>query len=408
MKKYVAFSIAVMVILSLLSGCAVDTKQASSATTSGTSANIPTPAVQALPAVYEETVADLITLIEWKLTDGFYEKWSDDLLVVPPLSYNLTEQLETIDGDYTLYDTVLEQVVGYDNPNATVSSFGYILRDINADNTPELFWVCEDRTLLAVFTVCDGRAKLLDYFMQRYSCVVTDDNRLVIHSSFGVGYLDCEILKLDANGCLVNELSFHADDPGDGNAKYWKQIGDDERVSISEGQFDDLAIQYSSEWGNSWQELPISFFEGTSGPKKTLNEKLTEKIDTNLEKLLGIAANGGIVNYNEAYGSAAREWQEIAEVYYNALVRYEGWLAEWEDVSGNDNIIKNFRDSLEEYKSLWKTYVESQEDAYATIVDTIYSGGSLGSLTISEHQYNLSKQWALQVVDIYELMLNIG
>lgn len=413
MKKCVSVVVALMMILTLFSGCAGETKQVVSTTTSSTTSPTKAPGqpVQTMPAAYEEILEDFRTLIEWKLTEGFYEKWNEGLIVEPRLSENLStqltdrEELNALGG--RMYDMALEMIAGYDDRESTVSAFGYILKDINDDDTPELFWVRKDRTLLAVFTVCDGKAKLLDAFWNRYPCKILDDNRLYLNYSAGTGYLDFEILKLDNSGNSVNDLSFGLEDPGDA-ATYWEQVADTERIEISEERFNELEVQYPFEWGSTWEALPITFFEETAQPEQTLGEKLTEKIEAELEKKLQNAADGGTFDYRVAYDTCAQEWEEVAEQYYDVIVAYEGWLAEWEEMSGNDRIIEDFRAAMEDYKTAWEEYEQSQNAAYDTIIGTIYDLGSLGSVALSEHQYTLCKQWALQVLEVYELMTNVG
>lgn len=409
MKKSVSVVVILMMILGLFSGCASEVTNTTATTGTTSSTKPPVTQPQTLPTAYEETLEDFKTLIEWKLTEGFYEKWNDGFLVEPRLSNSLTEQLaDTADQD-TLDDRmstmVFEMIGGHSDRESSLKSFGYILKDINGDDVPELFWMREDRTLLAVFTVCDGKAKLLDAFWYRYPCKMLDDNRLYLNYSAGTGFLSFEILKLDQSGTLVNDLSFDCNIPGGDAGEYWEQIGDAEPVAISEERFDQLVEQYPFEWGSAWEVLPITFFEETAESELTLGEKLTKKIEAELEnKLQNAADGGGTFDYRVAYDTCAQEWKEVAEQYYDAIMAYEEWFAEWEEMSGNDRIVEDFRAAMEEYKSAWEEYEQSQGTAYDTIIDTIYGGGSLGSIAFSEHHYDHCKQWALQVLEIYELM----
>ncbi len=407
MKKQATVVVILMMVLALFSGCAGDTERMGSTTTLPTKA--PEQPLQTMPVAYEETLADIQSVMEWKLAVDFWEEYDQGEMPEPILSDNLAAQLADKENDEVSeewFNMVMEMLPHY--ADAATYRTGYILKDINGDNVPELFLVQEDRTLLAVFTVCEEKSKLLKAFWHRYAAVMTDDGRLSIQSSPGTGLLDREILKLDAEGVLVNDLSFHCDDPGssDLEAVYTERVGDGKAKAITEERYDELVALYPFEWGSAWKELKLSYIQ----PQKTLSESLTETVEAELSSQLE-TADGGMYDYHVAYDACAELWERIAEEYYERIVAYvehDKDYAELEELLGNDRYVEDFVAAMEEYKTAWETYKQAQEPAYDTIINTIYTGGSLGSLTYTEREYELCKQWALQVVDIYEILHSMG
>lgn len=59
------------------------------------------------------------------------------------------------------------------------SKYGFILKDINADNTPELFWVDEDFNIIAIFSALHPSKNLLGVYSGGNWCTVLNDNRLL-------------------------------------------------------------------------------------------------------------------------------------------------------------------------------------------------------------------------------------
>jgi len=76
------------------------------------------------------------------------------------------------------------------------AKYGYILKDINADGVPEMFWVRDDYSLLAAFTITEGKAITLGAYYYRSNGFVMDSGRIMIHGSGGA----------DAGGYILYEL----------------------------------------------------------------------------------------------------------------------------------------------------------------------------------------------------------
>lgn len=135
--------------------------------------------------------------------------------------------------------------------DSTIESFGYILTDINSDGCPELFWVRDDHTVLAVFTVYNNRVILLDAFWARYCCVVTDDGMLYTRASGGASIIEYEIKELSADATLTTKAGFSMY-----NDELTEYI-DGEYVPIDNSRFDQLLIEYPFENSQRWLNTEI-------------------------------------------------------------------------------------------------------------------------------------------------------
>lgn len=134
-----------------------------------------------------------------------------------------------------------EAGLAVDDP--TAFKFGYSLKDMNGDGTPELLLITENHVLLELYSIVDGEAKLLDYFRPRYTGVVLATNRLYTYGSGGAGVYTYTISKYDGEGNLMPHLEFGSD-ISDNSQYYYKAKDGGEREIISEGNFIGLVEQY--------------------------------------------------------------------------------------------------------------------------------------------------------------------
>lgn len=150
-------------------------------------------------ALYDDIIEDYRNIVSFRLLDDFEYLWNygEFIELSEPLLNALT--VSGSDLDYRWSNMIVEMPTA----DSTQSSFGYILTDINDDNCPELFWVRDDHTVLAVFTVHDEQIVLLDAFWSRYVCVITDDGKLYTRSSGGADITDYELRDLSSDGVLI-------------------------------------------------------------------------------------------------------------------------------------------------------------------------------------------------------------
>ncbi len=70
----------------------------------------------------------------------------------------------------------------------STQKFGYALRDMDGNGTPELFWLTSDGTIWAMYTFVDDAPKQLGVFWSRNACLL--DQSDVIYMSWSNGALD--------------------------------------------------------------------------------------------------------------------------------------------------------------------------------------------------------------------------
>lgn len=219
-----------------------------------------------LPSAYYETIKDYKAVIDFRLSNTFEADYNNGKTIV--LSKQLNDDIskaskEESDLGYKWSNMLVEMVNGLQNPKK--ESFGYVLLDINYDNTPELFWVREDYVILAMFTIHNNEARLLDAFWPQYMGVITDHGEIYTKTSGGAAYCYYELSRLAANSCEINSVKQFGIDGVlyvDGNPSgenYYEGINNT-RSTVDRARFVELLATYPFQLGSQWDNLPIMFF----------------------------------------------------------------------------------------------------------------------------------------------------
>ena len=115
-----------------------------------------------VPDAYISVLNDYDRVIEYRLDDTFESKYNNGITV--EIGDALTNSIQS--GMLENWSNMLvEMTNGLASPSK--SDFGYIVYDLNDDQTPELFWVRSDHEILAIFTLVNNQARLLDAFWPR-------------------------------------------------------------------------------------------------------------------------------------------------------------------------------------------------------------------------------------------------
>lgn len=120
------------------------------------------------------------------------------------------------------------------------SKYGYVLKDINGDNTPEMFWVYEDYTLLAAFTIVDGKAVTIGAYRPRARAIVLDSGVIYEYRSGGADIYECSLLMLSPNAdqlSVIKKIGCYDDEN-------FYEIKDGQKTAISKADFDAFVQQY--------------------------------------------------------------------------------------------------------------------------------------------------------------------
>lgn len=201
---------------------------------------------------YEEFLAGYEELVDYRLSDTFEADWNDGKTL--PVNGTLRKVFEGTEAEWS--NMVVEMTDGLDTPDK--GDFGYITKDLNGDDTPELLWVRKDRTLLAIFTTVDGNPKLLDAFWPRYQGVITDDGGLFSRSSGGVS-IRYDLQQLTPEGDLSTVHTFGIDGGSAELGPAYYEIVDNQTVNVDEAHFEILLAENPFTFGAGWMDVPITF-----------------------------------------------------------------------------------------------------------------------------------------------------
>lgn len=252
-------AISVILIAALTAGCVFTGKpndQPSTSSTGTTEPTDPTISTEPEPAspLYEDILKDYDDLIAAQLTGTFRADYSEGRYQEGEALTRAQKRNEDlgIRWGYMLWD----MTTGLSDPGK--NSFGSITRDINGDGVPELFWIREDKTLLAVFTIIGDEPIVLDAYWARCDAVMTDDGKLYRINSGGAANSYYDIMTLSTEGKLVAEQSFGMNGGSAETGTLYYEVVDGEQTAITEARFNELLAAYPFQWGESWFDLEPS------------------------------------------------------------------------------------------------------------------------------------------------------
>lgn len=187
---------------------------------------------------YSQILQDFSDTVEKLLSESSENEFNSSNFIFPDTTLT-----------YEWGSMLIDAKEGLSNP--TKASFGYILKDINADKIPELFLVRDDYTILAIFTLSDNKPYLLGAFWSRQKAVVLDSYELYVMRSGGAQDFEYTIEELNEN----NQLSVIRKFGSDGGS-YYEEVNDN-IVTITKTGFDELMSVHTFEFGEDWYNNKI-------------------------------------------------------------------------------------------------------------------------------------------------------
>ena len=116
----------------------------------------------------------------------------------------------------------------------TREAFGYALQDLNGNGSPELVLMLKDYTVLAVFSMHDGKPKLMDAFWPRSKCAIDSSGLLYMKGTGGADATSYWIKQVSQDGSgLLTIVGYGWDSP-----ENFHIISDGERRDLSKTEFD--------------------------------------------------------------------------------------------------------------------------------------------------------------------------
>ena len=195
-----------------------------------------------LPKEYIPILNDYKMIVDFRLSDDFVEEYNNG--VFPTVSEILANQIYDNDEDdlqRKWWNMIADMTDYFENP--TEDTYGYVLVDVDGNNSPELVWLSSDGEIVfAIFTVYDGTVVLLDAYWSRYKAVILDSGLIYTLGSGSARDFDYSINELN-DGDLHPIKQF-----GSRSGQYYEII-DGSVVEISEDKLNKYLYENPFEFG---------------------------------------------------------------------------------------------------------------------------------------------------------------
>lgn len=232
MKKIIRMFIFVLSIVSIFSICGCNYDQNDYVDENASKENIYSSYLEK----YNQTVSVLKFTANGLLSESFEADFNNGKFTAPDDNFS-----------YEWGAMLVDATEGLDKHD--VSSFGYILKDINSDNIPELFFVREDYTVLAIFTLNESSPKLLGAFWSRNKVVILDSGDIYTLTNSGAAYFEYTIYTIKNNQLsVVKRFGMNGD--------YYKTMNDEISV-IGKSEFEEILEANPFSHGQKWKENSI-------------------------------------------------------------------------------------------------------------------------------------------------------
>lgn len=223
MKRFIV----IFLVFTTLVGCASTISTVEPATSNTSSKDFVT---EIIPEQYAHVLVQYEEIIEiWNSDDevegypNFTEIMENDKYPKPYGSENYPWFEMLVDGKYP-----------------KTAEYGYILKDINGDGIAEMFWVRDDYTLLAVFTIVEGRAITIGAYSSKNKAIVLDTGEIYQFVVGGANIGEHSILSLASGGNKLSVVKTVGSAPND----IYYQIIDGEKINIEKVKFDEYMKLY--------------------------------------------------------------------------------------------------------------------------------------------------------------------
>ena len=142
---------------------------------------------------------------------------------------------------------------------------------------------------------------------------------------------------------------------------------------------------------------PIENSVEKSEVEESLAEKFIREIDDNYRKESKLPEYSTTIGMVELAGMYTEKWKQVADEYYNKIMEFDGIIQLNEYYSPDD-----FHTFVSNMKTNWEQYNQIQCENYGKTLLAIYEGGTIAGPIFAGYKYEMQKEWALQIVGIYE------
>ena len=142
-----------------------------------------------------------------------------------------------------------------DGKSPKTAEYGYILKDINDDGISEMFWVRDDYTLLATFTIVEGKAITIGAYSAKNKAIILDTGEIYQFDVGGADIGEHTIFKLSSDSnklCIVKAI-------GNYHNEFYYEIIDGKKINIGKVKFEEYLNLYpvSATPTESWKANKI-------------------------------------------------------------------------------------------------------------------------------------------------------
>lgn len=131
---------------------------------------------------------------------------------------------------------------------------------------------------------------------------------------------------------------------------------------------------------------------------EALYEKIIREIDDAYLEEQKKSENCTTVGMIELADKYTEKWKQVADEYYNKIMEYDGIFQPNENYYSSDDL----HTFVSNMKINWEQYNQVQCENYVKTLRTIYGSGTVVGPIFADYKYEMQKEWALQLVGIYE------
>ena len=223
--------ICVITLCCLLTACSVENETSPITQVSSISESTNNEVYEAIPEwTPPDEFADYASIIEeYRRFAGYAIEFSDEELYKEDFWYY----------EGWLWGVILGFHIGHQR---TKEDFGYAIKDLNGNGSPELILLMGDSIVRAIFSSVGDKPKLLDEFWDKHYCEIDSLGILYIRSTSGGAYTvftSYRIAQNDEELVLIDEFGTNGHDMDTLETIFYKMVNGVEQRITSE-EFDEL------------------------------------------------------------------------------------------------------------------------------------------------------------------------
>ena len=131
--------------------------------------------------------------------------------------------------------------------------------------------------------------------------------------------------------------------------------------------------------------------------EESISKRLVREMDEALKKELEDPNNYSTTEMANVTLKYTEKWQKIADEYYNKLMEFDGIIQLNEHYYSSDD----FHTFISEMKKNWEQYYQIECENYLKVLEAIYNGGTITITFMADYEYEMQKDWAVKLIDIY-------